>query len=86
MQPTEQYISESHSESESDPKEEDKKELVSKRSCISDELASKPEQKNQKVSVTDLSSEQVMKLVNEMNVHHVQTMFLRDYSNSFIFM
>jgi hypothetical protein len=86
MQPTEQYISESHSESESDPKEEDKKELVSKRSCISDELASKPEQKNQKVSVTDLSSEQVMKLVNEMYVHHVQTMFLRDYSNSFIFM
>jgi hypothetical protein len=27
-----------------------------------------------------------MKLVNEMYVHHVQTMFLRDYSNPFIFM
>jgi hypothetical protein len=27
-----------------------------------------------------------MKLVNEMYVHHVQTMLLRDYSNPFIFM
>jgi hypothetical protein len=41
MQPTEQYVSESHSESESDPKEEHRKELVPKRSRISDELASK---------------------------------------------
>jgi hypothetical protein len=41
MQPMEQYVSASHSESESNPKEEHRKELVSKRSCISDELASK---------------------------------------------
>jgi hypothetical protein len=66
MQPMEQYISESHSESESDPKEEDRKELVSKRSCISDELVSKQAQKKQKVSVTDPKSEEAMKLVNEM--------------------
>jgi hypothetical protein len=85
MQPMEQYISESHSESESDPKEEDRKELVSKRSCISDELVSKQAQKKQKVSVTDLKSEEAMKLVNEMYFHHVQTMFPKDYSYHFIF-
>jgi hypothetical protein len=79
----EQNGSELHSESESDQKEKDRKELVSKRSC--NQPDSKPPQKKQKVSVTNLKSEEVMKLVNEMYVHHVQTMFPTDYSNPFIF-
>jgi hypothetical protein len=82
-EPREQNGSESHSESESEQKEKDQKELVSKRSC--NQPASKNAQKKQKVSVTDPKSEEVMKLVNEMYVHHVQTMFAIDYSNHFIF-
>jgi hypothetical protein len=83
-EPTEQNGSESHSESESpDQKEKDRKELVSKRSR--NQPASKPAQKKQKVSVTDPKSEEVMKLVNEMYVHHVQTMFPIDYSNHFLY-
>jgi hypothetical protein len=72
-----------HSESESDQKEKDRKELVSKRSR--NQPASKPTQKKQKISVTDPKSEEIMKLVNEMYVHHVQTMFPIDYSYPFIF-
>jgi hypothetical protein len=83
MEPMEQNGSESHSESESDQKEEDRKELVSKRSR--NQPASKPAQKKQKVSVTDLKSEEAMKLDNEIYIHHVQTMFPTDYSNPFIF-
>ncbi len=83
MEPTEQNRSELHSKSESDQKEKDRKELVSKRSH--NQPASKPTQKKQKVSVTDPKSEEVMKLVNEMYVHHVQTMFPTDYSNPLIF-
>jgi hypothetical protein len=79
----EQNGSESHSESESDQKEEERKELVSKRSH--NKPASKPTQKKQKVSVTDPKSEEAMKLVNEMYIHHAQTMFPIDYSNYFIF-
>jgi hypothetical protein len=71
-----------HSESESDQKEKDRKELVSKRSR--NQPASKPTQKKQKISVTDPKSEEIMKLVNEMYVHHVQTMFPIDYSYPFI--
>jgi hypothetical protein len=82
-EPTEQNGSESHSESESDQKEKDRKELVSQRSR--NQPCSKAAQKKQKVSVTDPKSEEVMKLVNEMCVHHVQTMFAIDYSNHFIF-
>jgi hypothetical protein len=82
MEPKEQHGSESHSESESDQQEEDRKELVSKRSH--NQPASKPKQKKQKVSVTDPKSEEAMKLVNEMYIHHVQTMFPTDYSNPFI--
>jgi hypothetical protein len=81
----EQYISKSHSESELDPNEEDRNELISKRSCISDELASKPAQKKQKVSVTNPKSEEAMKLVDEMYIHHVQTMFPTDHSHYLIF-
>jgi hypothetical protein len=70
-------------ESDSDQKEKERKELVSKRSH--NQPASKPAQKKQKVSVTDPKSEEVMKLVNEMYVHHVQTMFPIDYFNHFIY-
>jgi hypothetical protein len=83
MEPIKQNGSESHSESELDQKEEDRKELVSKRPR--NKPASKPTQKKQKVSVTDLKSEEATKLVTEMYVHHVQTMFPTDYSNHFIF-
>jgi hypothetical protein len=83
MEPMEENRSEWDSESDSDQKEKERKELVSKRSC--NQPSSKPTQKKQKVSVTDLKSEEVMKLVNEMYVHHVQTMFPIDYSNHFIY-
>ena len=83
MEPTEQNGSELHSESESDQKEKDRKELVSKRSR--NQPASKPAQKKQKVSVTDPKSEEARKLVDEIYVHHVQKMFATDYSNHFIF-
>jgi hypothetical protein len=64
-------------------KEKDRKELVSQMSC--NQPCSKAAQKKQKVSVTDPKLEEVMKLVNEMCVHHVETMFAIDYSNHFIF-
>jgi hypothetical protein len=83
MEPMEQNGSELHSESESDQKEENRKELVSKRSH--NKPASKPTQKKQKVSVTDPKSEEARKLVDEIYVHHVQKMFATDYSNHFIF-
>jgi hypothetical protein len=83
MEPMEENGSEWDSESDSDQKEKERKELVSKRSR--NQPSSKPTQKKQKVSVTDPKSEEVMKLVNEMYVHHVQTMFPIDYSNHFIY-
>jgi hypothetical protein len=66
-----------------DQKDEDRKELVSQRSR--NQPCSKAAQKKQKVSVTDPKSEEAMKLLDEMYIHHVQTMFPTDYSNHFIF-
>ena len=53
----EQHITEFHSESKLDPKEEeDRKELVSKRPCRSDKQPSEPKQKKQKLSATKPNS------------------------------
>jgi hypothetical protein len=66
MQPMEQHISLSHSESELNTKEEDIEELVLKRPCTTDEQHSDPEWKKQKVSVTKANSGHTIKLVDKV--------------------